>query len=271
MGQAPGKTLDAASGIGALSDELRVRLARGYQSMTLSEVKRGLQAGRKWVLWRGLVVDVTTFIRSHPGGAWVIEHNIGDDISMWFAGQGTGDDNGAQSHAHSARAKSLLLSMVIGAVRLSSDDDDDGWIKAPGASLCSWWAACCCAFRDRCFFPSPGVPVFLPRPASPVTPPSSLCRPQDACEPLRGVQQRAHARGEADVFGHVVSGCARARWARQAPRTARAVARLVVRSLPARVRPAFRGGARAGPGVLGEPASGGGGRRHAAISAPGLR
>jgi hypothetical protein len=131
----------------ALTEAVRLRLARGHQSMTLADIKRALQAGRKWLLWRGLVVDVTQFMHSHPGGTFMMEANLGDDVSMWFAGAAAGDVDGRRFHVHSARAKRLLLRMVVGAVRVDSEEGDlHDWGHAAaqpththdGDSMVSW-------------------------------------------------------------------------------------------------------------------------------------
>lgn len=129
----------AAVNQAVLSDDMRLRLARGNQSMTLSEVRAGLQAGCKWVLYKGYVVDVREFSRFHPGGNFLLERNLGDDISMWFAGLGSGE-SGFTSHMHSARAKRILTSLIVGAVRqqASHDWEDNSWPVQDGERMCSW-------------------------------------------------------------------------------------------------------------------------------------
>jgi len=43
-------------------------------------------SGKKLVILDNLVLDVGTFIEHHPGGKFVLERNIGRDISKFFFG-----------------------------------------------------------------------------------------------------------------------------------------------------------------------------------------
>ena len=72
-------------------------------------------------MWRGLVLDVSQFLRNHPGGSFLIVRNLGEDITAWIAGFGD-SDVGMPTHVHSTLATTLLLSMVAGAVRVSADE-----------------------------------------------------------------------------------------------------------------------------------------------------
>jgi cytochrome b involved in lipid metabolism len=50
------------------------------------------------------VLDVTKFLNEHPGGKFVLEHNIGRDISKYFYGGYSMDGNlthRAVNHVHS--------------------------------------------------------------------------------------------------------------------------------------------------------------------------
>jgi hypothetical protein len=88
--------------------------------MTMADLRAGLQAGRKLVLWRGLVIDIGRFMGCHPGGTFLIERNLGEDITSWIAGMESADETA--SHVHSPFAVQLLLRMVVGAVRASADE-----------------------------------------------------------------------------------------------------------------------------------------------------
>lgn len=121
----------AGGGTADSINELRARLARSVQSMTLADVKRALQAGRKWVIYQGLVIDVSTFQASHPGGAYVLESNLGEDISSWFAGRGDETD-ASTAHVHSERARRILLKLAVGTIRVDAASLDWADTEASG-------------------------------------------------------------------------------------------------------------------------------------------
>ena len=54
--------------------------------MTEEEFKERVNAGEKLVILDDLVLNVNGFANYHPGGSFVIEHNIGRDISKFFYG-----------------------------------------------------------------------------------------------------------------------------------------------------------------------------------------
>lgn len=63
-----------------------------------------------------LVLDVGAFINEHPGGRFVIKHNIGTDISKFFFGGYSleGNLNGvSQGHNHSSYARRIVNSLAI--------------------------------------------------------------------------------------------------------------------------------------------------------------
>lgn len=113
---------------------LRASIARSAMAMTMVDIRAGLQAGRKLMLWRGLVIDVGNF--THPGGSFLIERNLGEDITSWIAGMESNDDS-TPSHVHSAFAVHLLLGMVIGAVRTDGNESFWGTDKPKGGKA---WA-----------------------------------------------------------------------------------------------------------------------------------
>lgn len=63
-----------------------------------------------------LVLDVGAFINEHPGGRFVIKHNIGTDISKFFFGGYSLEGNlegVSPGHNHSAYARRIVNSIAI--------------------------------------------------------------------------------------------------------------------------------------------------------------
>ena len=50
------------------------------------EFEQRIVAGEKLVILEDMVLDISTFAYCHPGGAFLLEHNIGNDISKFFYG-----------------------------------------------------------------------------------------------------------------------------------------------------------------------------------------
>lgn len=53
---------------------------------TAEEVREQAKLGEKWIIIDGFVVDVAEFIHEHPGGAKIIEIDLGNDVSAKFMG-----------------------------------------------------------------------------------------------------------------------------------------------------------------------------------------
>ena len=54
--------------------------------MSIGEFNTRVSQGEKLVILDDLVLDMRPYLYNHPGGAFVIEHNIGRDISKYFYG-----------------------------------------------------------------------------------------------------------------------------------------------------------------------------------------
>jgi len=68
------------------------------------------------VLLDDLVLDVKEFIYHHPGGRFVIRHNVGTDIGKFFFGGYTMENNlegVAQGYSHSSYAKLIVNDLAI--------------------------------------------------------------------------------------------------------------------------------------------------------------
>ena len=61
-----------------------------------------------------MVLDVSKFKNSHPGGNFMIYHNIGRDVSKFFYGGYTLDnEHGAKPYAHSNVARKIVNKLLI--------------------------------------------------------------------------------------------------------------------------------------------------------------
>ena len=54
--------------------------------MEREEFENLVKKGRKLVILDDMVLDVAKFLTCHPGGYFVLNHNIGRDISKFFYG-----------------------------------------------------------------------------------------------------------------------------------------------------------------------------------------
>lgn len=60
------------------------------------------------------VLDVTYYTLNHPGGKFLIEHNIGRDVSKFFYGGYVLENNkGSKPYTHSEMAKTTVNSLVV--------------------------------------------------------------------------------------------------------------------------------------------------------------
>ena len=67
--------------------------------MTAREFEQAIKNGRKLCILDDLVLDMEEFIDQHPGGRFVLTHNIGRDISKFFYGGYSLEDNLGSSPA----------------------------------------------------------------------------------------------------------------------------------------------------------------------------
>ena len=62
-----------------------------------------------------MVIDVSRWLDEHPGGRFAIEHNIGHDISKFFyGGYSLENDNKVAPHTHSNDARKVVNQLVVG-------------------------------------------------------------------------------------------------------------------------------------------------------------
>lgn len=62
-----------------------------------------------------MILDVTQFVKVHPGGRFVLQRCFGTDISKFFYGGYSLElpKDGGFAHAHSNIAKEIVRSLVI--------------------------------------------------------------------------------------------------------------------------------------------------------------
>ena len=102
-------------------NEIRESLHRACTEMrcptyTLEEFHRKCINGNAWVIVADTVIDVQSWLNVHPGGAAVLRHSIGTDITAKMIGEksaGSGG-GGGRLHRHSGAALRLLHEQVCG-------------------------------------------------------------------------------------------------------------------------------------------------------------
>ena len=73
-----------------------------------------IENGEMLVTLEDFVVDVSGFIRHHPGGEFVLKHNIGRDVTKYFFGGQALEHQNVSCHQHSNGAKRILKGLIIG-------------------------------------------------------------------------------------------------------------------------------------------------------------
>ena len=62
-----------------------------------------------------MVLEVSRFLDEHPGGRFSLEHNIGQDISKFFyGGYSLENESKVEAHAHSNDARLIVNQLVVG-------------------------------------------------------------------------------------------------------------------------------------------------------------
>lgn len=83
--------------------------------MTIQEFEDAVADGkRKLVILDDLVLDVTQFANSHPGGRFLIEANNGRDISKFFYGGYNYEPlSGGKNHTHTNVSRMVVNSLIV--------------------------------------------------------------------------------------------------------------------------------------------------------------
>lgn len=94
-----------------------IAFERPARAMKTTEFENEIAAGRKLVILDELVLDVEDFIDQHPGGRFVLQHNIGRDISKFFYGGYSLEDNMGRQPAfgyrHSSYARTIVNDLAV--------------------------------------------------------------------------------------------------------------------------------------------------------------
>jgi len=84
-------------------------------TITHEEFKRRIGSGKELVVLDDLVLDVTTYLNDHPGGRFSIENNIGRDVSKFFYGGYTQENESKMwPYTHSSIARGVVERLIIG-------------------------------------------------------------------------------------------------------------------------------------------------------------
>lgn len=79
------------------------------------EFENRVIGGEQLVILDDLVLDVSSFRFSHPGGKFVIDHNVGRDISKFFYGGYVLENlSGMKPHTHTNIARCIVNRLIIG-------------------------------------------------------------------------------------------------------------------------------------------------------------
>ena len=104
----------------------KVPFISGKPSMTERELDERVKGGAKLVLLDDLVLDVSGFIAAHPGGKFLIEHNVGKDVSKFFYGgysmEGNMGKKPASGYAHSNYARKIVNGLAIAKINVKNDE-----------------------------------------------------------------------------------------------------------------------------------------------------
>ncbi len=87
------------------------------KSFSKQSFESEIRAGSKLVIIDNLVLDVSEFISVHPGGKFVIRHLVGTDVSKFFFGGYTLEENTVtkpKGHVHSVYAKLIVNDLAVG-------------------------------------------------------------------------------------------------------------------------------------------------------------
>ena len=86
-----------------------------HESMSKEEFDIRVNAGEELVLLDDLVLNITQFKTEHPGGRFLLEHNIGRDISKFFYGGYVLENGvGLKPVRHSNVARNIVNDLIVG-------------------------------------------------------------------------------------------------------------------------------------------------------------
>lgn len=85
--------------------------------MSTDQFYASIKSGSKFVILDDMVINVADFIGHHPGGRFVLTHNIGRDISKFFYGgyclEGNTGPNPSSGYTHSNYARMVVNKLIV--------------------------------------------------------------------------------------------------------------------------------------------------------------
>jgi len=85
------------------------------QNISIEEFNIRIRKGDELVILDDMILDVSKFKSHHPGGRFVINHNIGRDISKFFYGGYTLENyEGLKPYTHSNIARTVVNTIIVG-------------------------------------------------------------------------------------------------------------------------------------------------------------
>ena len=83
--------------------------------ITVESFNNRVQNGELLVILDDYVLDLKRYINEHPGGRFSLEHNIGGDVSKYFYGAySLENEDVVATHTHSSDARKVVNKMIIG-------------------------------------------------------------------------------------------------------------------------------------------------------------
>jgi cytochrome b involved in lipid metabolism len=86
--------------------------------MTSEQFEREVASGKQYALLEDVIVDLAPYFKDHPGGAFVLRHNVGRNISKFFYGsyslEGNTVPNGPDRRwVHSNYARKIVNKLIV--------------------------------------------------------------------------------------------------------------------------------------------------------------
>lgn len=83
--------------------------------MSIPEFEARIKNGEKLAILDDMVLDLTDYMVNHPGGKFSLAHNIGRDVSKFFyGGYSLENQNKVENHVHSNDARRVVNTLIVG-------------------------------------------------------------------------------------------------------------------------------------------------------------
>lgn len=83
--------------------------------MSIPEFEIRIKNGEKLAILDDMVLDLTQFLDNHPGGKFSLAQNIGRDISKFFyGGYSLENQMKVDNHVHSNDARKVVNTLIVG-------------------------------------------------------------------------------------------------------------------------------------------------------------